>query len=272
MTLSTKSKDPVSRGAAAHESVKEREASTLSGGVVLAVLLGLPIGICVAWLAYLPMHAIAARHQVEHLRVTPSMMGPIAIAGFFAMCMSLITWLPEVLATEPDETGTQTSVESKWQRSHVPSRRWVAGAALFTGGLATGFGLAATGAQENLPPTDAEKWVIAGGPEAMRMTGSVPDAMAAINALPSDAAFVEFEQVPTSEGVAILADGRKVWDEVLTVTDGRAPTRPDEVAVVASASFPVLQPDGSWARTSAHVGDTIHLTWLAQNGSSERLR
>lgn len=46
-------------------------------------LLGLPIGICVAWLAYLPMHAIAARHQVEHLRVTPSMLGPIAIAGFF---------------------------------------------------------------------------------------------------------------------------------------------------------------------------------------------
>lgn len=73
-----------------------------------------------------------------------------------------------------------------------------------------------------------------------------------------------FEQVPTSRASAVLADGRKVWDEVLTVTDGRAPTRPDEVAVVASASFPVLQPDGSWARTSAHVGDTIHLTWLAQ--------
>ena len=101
-------------------------------------LLGLPIGICVAWLAYLPMHAIAARHQVEHLRVTPSMLGPIAIAGFFAMCMSLITWLPEVLATEPDETGTQTSVESKRRGSQVPSLRWVVAAALLTGGLATG--------------------------------------------------------------------------------------------------------------------------------------
>jgi regulator of protease activity HflC (stomatin/prohibitin superfamily) len=40
MTHSTKSKDLALRGASAHESVKEREAGTLSGGVMLIVLLG----------------------------------------------------------------------------------------------------------------------------------------------------------------------------------------------------------------------------------------
>lgn len=227
-------------------------------------LLGLPIGIGVAWLAYLPLHVVMARQRVEHLRLTPSMLGPIAVACGVAIGISLVTWLAAAFTRAQGEyRDNESGVPAVWG-VYGPSRRWVAAAALLTGGIATGFGLAATGAQENLSPTEAEKWAIAGGPEAMRMTGSVPDVTAAINALPSDAAFAELEQVPTSEGVTILVDGRKVWDEVLTITDGDVPRQPDEVAVVASASLPVLQSDGSWVRTSPHVGDTVHLTWLAQ--------
>jgi hypothetical protein len=70
--------------------------------------------------------------------------------------------------------------------------------------------------------------------------------------------------VPLSEGVAVLERGKGVWEQILTLTSGRVPAQPDEVAVMGNASFPVRQADGTWDRTSAHVGDVVHLTWLGE--------
>ncbi len=115
MTLSTKSKDPASRGAAAHESVKEREASTLSGGVMLAVLLG---GMAIVGYAF----SVAARPPGSPVLLVAFALAEIALA----VCLSgLFTVNPnqaKVLQLFGSYVGTERTEGLRWANPFYSKR------------------------------------------------------------------------------------------------------------------------------------------------------